>query len=66
MLGRVIGILLFGGVVSYILRIFIPVVIIGTTYSENLLTYLLPVSILIGSLIAIFWGTFKRARSPRQ
>ena len=44
--------------VVYVVRQMIPVIITGTTTGDNLYTYLVPITIVMGGLAAIFFTWF--------
>lgn len=55
-LGMAIG----GGIALYTMRFFLGLYVTGTSFSENMLTYFVPLGILTASIIFIFKGKKKK------
>lgn len=60
-----IGLIFGGSVALYIVRYVMPNLITGTSFSENIMTYLVPLGIVVAVLAGVFFTWFKK-RSPRQ
>ena len=55
--------LLFGGTIVFgLVRMVLPYIITGTSFSENMMTYLVPFGIFIAVIIGVFITWFKPRR----
>lgn len=57
-----VGILFGGGVVSYLVRPIISQFVTGTSFSDNVMTYLVPFAIFVATIGSIFAVIFRRKR----
>ena len=55
-----VGLLFGGSIAFYIVRFVLPYYVTSTSFSDNMMTYLVPLGILIAVIIAIFFAFFKR------
>lgn len=52
--------LLFGGTIAFaVVKFVMPYIITGTSFSENIMTYLVPLALFIAVIIGIFYAWFK-------
>jgi hypothetical protein len=59
-----IAMLLGASVSVYLVRPFMQVLITGTSLSENIMTYFIPIALFVAMIIGVFVAWFKRQPKP--